>query len=107
MNERIDSFVDRDPIRKGLSVYFSVKLSGDRVALAQPVQFEVVPEHTVATKPTLIIRQEDAQILMDELWRAGLRPTEGTGSAGALAATEGHLKDMQNLAYHLLNVKGQ
>jgi hypothetical protein len=29
----------------------------------------------------------------------GLRPSEGTGSAGALAATERHLKDMQRLVF--------
>ena len=39
---------------------------------------------------------------MDELWRCGLRPSEGTGSAGSLAATERHLKDMQAIAFDLL-----
>lgn len=41
----------------------------------------------------------EAQALMDRLWKAGLRPTEGSGSAGALAATERHLKDMQILVF--------
>jgi len=40
-----------------------------------------------------------AQGLMDELWHVGLRPSEGSGSAGALAATERHLKDMQRLVF--------
>jgi hypothetical protein len=39
---------------------------------------------------------------MDELWRVGLRPTEGSGSAGSLAATERHLSDMQRIAFKLL-----
>lgn len=34
--------------------------------------------------------------------RLSHRPTEGTGSAGALAATERHLKDMQTIAFRLL-----
>lgn len=38
-----------------------------------------------------------AQRLMDELWKCGLRPKEGTGSAGAMAATERHLADLQKL----------
>lgn len=42
---------------------------------------------------------EDAQVLMDDLWNVGLRPTEGTGSAGAMAATQNHLKDLQRLVF--------
>ncbi|EKD22450.1 MAG: hypothetical protein ACD_86C00003G0013 [uncultured bacterium] len=45
---------------------------------------------------------QQAQQLMDELWQCGLRPTEGTGSAGSLAATEKHLKDMQEISKSLL-----
>lgn len=33
-----------------------------------------------------------AQLLMDDLWRCGIRPSEGAGSAGHAAATERHLK---------------
>jgi hypothetical protein len=50
----------------------------------------------------LAMSLDNAQGLMDELWRAGLRPTEGTGSAGSLAATERHLSDMQRIAFKLL-----
>jgi hypothetical protein len=51
--------------------------------------------------PPVAIRLEhlEAQALMDRLWKAGLRPTEGSGSAGALRATEHHLKDMQRLVF--------
>lgn len=47
--------------------------------------------------PTLDIHVNSAQSLMDQLWDAGIRPTEGTGSAGALAATQKHLDDMRKL----------
>lgn len=40
-----------------------------------------------------------AQQLMDDLWRCGLRPTEGKGSAGQLTATEYHLEDMRKLVF--------
>jgi hypothetical protein len=52
--------------------------------------------------PTLSLRRDVAQILMDELWQAGLRPSEGTGSAGALASTQAHLEDMRALAFKAL-----
>lgn len=50
-------------------------------------------------KPTTRISMEDAQTLMDDLWRSGLRPTEGAGSAGSLAATQRHLDDMRSLVF--------
>jgi hypothetical protein len=50
-------------------------------------------------QPSLELTMQAAQTLMDDLWQAGLRPTEGTGSAGSLAATERHLKDMQRLVF--------
>ena len=52
-----------------------------------------VPRETVSLSP------EAAQTLMDDLWQCGLRPTEGSGSAGALAATQRHLEDMRTLVF--------
>ena len=58
-----------------------------------PIQYGASPE------PSIEISPQDAQTLMDDLWRAGLRPTEGAGSAGSLAATERHLQDMRRLVF--------
>jgi hypothetical protein len=41
-----------------------------------------------------------AQLLMDRLWECGLRPTEGSGSAGSLSATQKHLEDMRTLVFN-------
>ena len=56
------------------------------------------------TEPTTTIDIDAAQTLMDDLWNAGLRPTEGTGSAGALRSTHNHLEDMRKIAFHTLNI---
>ena len=58
------------------------------------------------TEPTMSLTNDQAQGLMDELWRCGLRPTEGSGSAGSLAATERHLNDMRAIALGLLAKNG-
>jgi hypothetical protein len=50
-------------------------------------------------EPSFELSIPQAQLLMDDLWVAGLRPTEGTGSAGALAATQKHLEDMRTLVF--------
>lgn len=49
--------------------------------------------------PTIQLHDEQAQEFMDQLWRLGFRPREGTGSAGSLAATERHLEDMRKLVF--------
>jgi len=36
-----------------------------------------------------------AQVLMDTLWQAGVRPTDGAGSAGAMAAVQTNLADLR------------
>src|SRR5690349_15334673 len=66
----------------------------------------VTPENeVVASPPFLRLNETTAQVLMDSLWECGIRPTDGAGSAGAMAATERHLKDMQTIAFDLLNRK--
>lgn len=54
--------------------------------------------------PTIVIDMQDAQLLMDDLWHAGLRPTEGSGSAGSLKATERHLEDLKTVLFHNLGI---
>lgn len=56
-------------------------------------------------EPSFRINSTDAQVLIDSLWDCGLRPTEGTGSAGALKATQEHLSDMQKLVWKLIEPK--
>jgi len=64
-------------------------------------------EHDGASKtlPTVSIRFAEAQLLMDDLWRAGIRPSEGEGSAGQLRATQEHLKDLRSVAFHALKME--
>lgn len=56
-------------------------------------------------EPTFRLHPEVAQVLMDDLWRCGLRPTEGKGSAGALAATQRHLEDLRTIAFVKLGIE--
>ena len=47
----------------------------------------------------LHLTDDNAQQMMDALWNVGIRPTEGVGSAGSLAATIRHLEDMRALVF--------
>jgi hypothetical protein len=73
-------------------------LGGRTVTVGAPVEMRQYDE-AQRVPPTLELRPEAAQQLMDALWQCGLRPTEGTGSAGALAATQKHLDDMRALVF--------
>lgn len=70
--------------------------------IAQPLVFEKYELGTKSEDPTFLLPIEMAQTLIDDLWHCGLRPSEGTGSAGALAATQKHLDDMRTIAFDLL-----
>lgn len=52
-----------------------------------------------AQAPLISLTPAEAQALVDELWQAGIRPTEGSGSAGQLAAVNRHLEDMRTIVF--------
>ncbi len=95
------------PYRGSIDLFFRFH-RGDigGYGVAQPVVYKVVDESDATQhQPALSLDQKSAQRLMDELWTCGLRPSEGSGSAGSLAATERHLADMKLIAFHALKVK--
>lgn len=78
-------------------------LEGGGVAIGDVVMREIDPE--AVAPASFSLRPHLAQKLMDSLWQCGLRPSEGTGSAGALAATQDHLKDLRTLLFHSVGVQ--
>jgi hypothetical protein len=56
-----------------------------------------------AGNDTACLRWKEAQQLMDELWRCGVRPSSGEGNTGELQATQKHLDDMRKQSQQLLN----
>lgn len=54
--------------------------------------------------PTAKVTVGEAQALMDDLWRCGLRPSEGEGSAGQSAAQQQHIADLRAIAFKALKI---
>jgi len=58
----------------------------------------------VDVAPSCYLDLDKAQALMDNLWDCGIRPTEGSGSAGSMSATQKHLQDMRTIVEKQLKV---
>ena len=76
----------------------AVDSRGDTNWFADPLTMRERPTGEIIT-PTITLDTTAAQELMDNLWYCGLRPSEGTGSAGSLKATQDHLADMRKIAF--------
>lgn len=96
--------VSRDPWERQVAIRYGVLREGEWW-VAQPIELKPLQPGLTA-EPTLTLSGDAAQRLMDELWNIGIRPTEGTGSAGSLAATERHLADMRRIALEALEKHG-
>lgn len=97
--------IDRVPLYMGRGVSVRMlTMAGDKahyVTLSQALpisQGEVIPE-------AMSLSDYEAQQLCDALWEAGVRPTNGEGSTGQLAATQAHLSDMRAVAFNRLGIK--
>jgi len=91
--------------RDGIELLVVVRESG-ATSVGEPLILRRIEDGECISHPTMTLTHSAAQMLIDELWSCGLRPSEGTGSAGSLAATERHLKDMQSVAKGLLRKFG-
>lgn len=88
----------RENWSEGISLYLRQRTVGEGALAAQLLTMLPIASG-MSIDPFLRIDIQTAQQLMDELWQCGLRPTEGTGSAGAMAAVQAHLSDMQRLVF--------
>ena len=103
MLDRLQFRFERRFMADNFDVYIYEKdKHGISVALPIPMQRIEEKDAVLQPQPCLVLMSEECQGLMDELWNTGFRPTEGTGSAGALAATQKHLEDMRKIAFDLL-----
>ena len=82
----------------GIGLYARQIIEGGGILAAQPMELKK-HERSSIYDPFATISIDEAQNIMDELWQCGIRPSEGTGSAGSLKATQDHLSDMQKIAF--------
>ena len=98
MDIEISVRVDRRPWSNLFDLYILTMRDGAVVANAVNISLAGIVQGEQVS-PVLSLTQADAQFLMDQLWSCGVRPAEGQGSAGAMAAVQEHLKDMRRLVF--------
>ena len=101
----IEFFLDNKPYYMGIQVHARVQ-QGEGMAYAQPIEWKVEDRANLGLtiSPIFEFENQSAQSFMDQLWACGVRPSEGTGSAGSLKATENHLSDMRKIAFRGLKI---
>lgn len=73
-----------------------------QVGIVQPLTVSMKPVNEVdghAMSPTFSLPDQEAQVLLNELWREGFRPSSGEGSLGEIGALRAHLEDMRTLVF--------
>lgn len=104
INNELQLFAREEFARDGIALYLRSRAPGAEGMHFGRVLFERVDEGPVYIEPTVVLDRTAAQVLMDDLWACGIRPTDGAGTAGAMAATQAHVKDLQGVLYRLLTL---
>lgn len=87
-----------DPL--GYNLYIGGPHHGNQHWAVEEIVLKVMTEEErlrTSFHPAVKLDKTQAQVLMDDLWNCGIRPTEGSGSAGSFAAQTEHLKDLRAL----------
>ena len=66
---------------------------------------QVEHEPGMMVEPGLRFSPEEAQQILNELWRIGLRPKDGNGAVAHTEAIQGHLSDMRKIVASKLKVE--
>lgn len=70
---------------------------------AQPLEMKEVKEGC-SFDNCFSVEYSQAQCLMDDLWRAGIRPKASAMASATLAAKDDHLNDMRMIAFNKLKI---
>ena len=86
----------------GYEFFYGTKDLDGNASIAQPVVFKTLERGCIVTTPLLTLEEDACQVLMNELWIAGIRPSKRLSDPEGSA----HLKDeitwLRGTADHLM-----
>lgn len=111
MNDQYKRFnwaaAERDISRRGVSLHFQLDIDSNRFKALQSVEVAVASRSdpkSIWSPPAIVLEGNAPQQLMDDLWRAGIRPSAGSGANEAMVQ---HLADLRAIAFHALKMPGK
>ena len=72
--------------------------------VAEPVTM-TLEDKGLYHEPAAILGKAPAQQLMDDMWNAGIRPTNAQHSAELIDAMQGHIVDLRTIAFKGLKIE--
>ena len=73
--------------------------TGKPTRVVGPLTLKEIKPGEACGPPTLTMEREELQVLVDDLYQMGFRPSDGEHTTGQLRATENHLNDMRKIAF--------
>lgn len=104
IDERLMFRVQRDISTFGFQVALVGEAAHEQFTLAEPLIMRST-ERNEQIKPFGTFTHETMQGLMNELWNAGLRPSNYHGS-GQTESMAGHIEDLRKISFKLLDITG-
>lgn len=93
--ELVYADVCKNIVRRSIDLSFGrVDSKSQGIEVATGVIWEYC-EDAATREPTISLPYEVATKLMDELWRAGVRPSDDISSAGEKTALQNHIKALE------------
>jgi len=99
---RINAHVEVANYANTVRIYLWTDLEDGKRGIAQPLEMKVVGLDEHFAPPFIEEDQTFAQVLINELWRVGFRPTELGDSRSTSEAMKAHLEDMRRIAFKFL-----
>lgn len=84
----------------GYDFAIGMKHQDGTVSIMEPIAFKKLEDGFLLPKSSIInMPKESAQDLMDAMWSAGVRPSNGEGNVGQIGAMREHLDDMRRIVF--------
>lgn len=92
-------FIEERIYENSFAIYGAVKTREGRRFFKAPEVGDIAPDYSPNPEAFLRLTPDVMQDIFNQLWKIGLRPKDGTGNSGHIAALQYHLEDMRNLVF--------